>query len=736
MATALAGCASLFDALFAGEHRRARSIGFPLSILLVAAWFPADAQSTGTLSGVVVAERENPAGGRSLLFGSGEAPGILADTVRITLPRQPQFPKASLLPPNWNCSLDGRTWVCQGPPAPTPVRIRFDYPEGSAKKLDYEVLSSDQRIATGRDVPVQQLPPFEVQTTLDGIFQLPPEIYGGQRLDLQLLDPAKLPLDAAQAGFEGVWTVGGSVPYLEIDEVQGKPVLRMIVPGLAPGGPLSIRYQDLWGFTRLDVPDACGPNVKVVEPPEAHSIERHATSDKNLFPPRITDATPRVFAGERACVRGLFPAHSFDGLRFNGQPIGPPVTASDTTIWIRIPLATPPGTIEITGDPAAGFKPGEAVETVVIKVSGSIDRSKLLRGESTTLRLWIEGTAEPIALALKNHTPGIIGLDGGDEQIVTTSGGSPNAVERQVHAVSRGDFKLTYTLDGAQCPPANLEDILSELEPPARIAQNPPGGAPPAPANPPPLSLKDLLDLSYLTGPPAEIAPAPPGGALPTTLYPSLPLPLAPPDKKKELARCGPDLTAAFAESLQRIHERTKPLGIYERGELGSHQFASRQADVVADMPISASCPSLDSPPCLRTVTVSNRCYPIDEIFSLLKYVAHRLLLGNLPAGFGQGLSHELKIGVGYRRSAAAGDGSSRFAFTANRVAEQLESGDPFNLNNMEDRYSDEVTGVETELRPAGQCSPCLEPGTFSPGSDFSKADWKLANNRLSTWKP
>ena len=74
------------------------------------------AQATGTLSGVVVAERENPEGGVSLLFGSGEAPGASADAVRLSLPRQLRSPRASLLPNGWACTPSERAWTCQGPP--------------------------------------------------------------------------------------------------------------------------------------------------------------------------------------------------------------------------------------------------------------------------------------------------------------------------------------------------------------------------------------------------------------------------------------------------------------------------------------------------------------------------------------------------------------------------------------------------------------------------------------------
>ncbi|HEX9188374.1 MAG TPA: hypothetical protein VGB87_14950, partial [Vicinamibacteria bacterium] len=447
--------------------------------LLPASW--ALAQATG-LAGVVVAERENPEGGASLLFGSGEVPGSLADSVRLTLPRQLRSPKPGFLPPGWACAPSERVWVCQGPPTPTPDRIRFDYLSGSAKKVDYEVLLSGRTVAGGRGVGVDLLPGFEVRTSLEGLFQLPPEIYPGQRLDLRLLDKAKLSPDAARLGFGWTWTIGGATPYAE------------------------------------------GPNVRVVDPPAPIADERLLGIEHALLPAVLTGATPRVFPGDVACVRGLFPPGSFSGLRLNGQSLGLPLTASDTVTWFRIPPLTPPGPIEITGDPGAGFRPADAVKPVVIRVNGSIDRSKLLRGESTTLRLWLDGTDAPTSLALKNHTPGIIRLDGGNEQTVTTSGGSPNDVVRKVDAVKPGDFNLTYSLEGAQCPPVETEDILSEIGPLRSAVETPPASPPPPPASKPPSN------------------------------------------ERKAVGSCGPDVTDALVEALNRIYERSKALGIDERG--------------------------------------------------------------------------------------------------------------------------------------------------------------------------
>jgi hypothetical protein len=48
-----------------------------------------------------------------------------------------------------------------------------------------------------------------------------------------------------------------------------------------------------------------------------------------------------------------------------------------------------------------------------------------------------------VELLLKNHTPLIISFQEGDEQVVTTSGGSPNDVRRTVQGIKAGEFNIT-----------------------------------------------------------------------------------------------------------------------------------------------------------------------------------------------------------------------------------------------------------------------------------------------------
>lgn len=57
-----------------------------------------------------------------------------------------------------------------------------------------------------------------------------------------------------------------------------------------------------------------------------------------------------------------------------------------------------------------------------------------------------------MSLHVRNLTPAIIRLDGGDDQMIPTSGGSPNKLSRGVQGLTRGAFNIDYTLAEESCP--------------------------------------------------------------------------------------------------------------------------------------------------------------------------------------------------------------------------------------------------------------------------------------------
>jgi hypothetical protein len=120
--------------------------------------------------------------------------------------------------------------------------------------------------------------------------------------------------------------------------------------------------------------------------------------------------------------------------------------------WVQLPAGLAAGEHVFTGAPEPGFPAGDRAVTVVVEIGGEVDSSKLQRLETTPMRLWVVGTAEPVDLQVLNKTPSIISIAGGAEQVIRTSGGEPNMLERSVQGLSPGAFDIEYELAGDRCP--------------------------------------------------------------------------------------------------------------------------------------------------------------------------------------------------------------------------------------------------------------------------------------------
>lgn len=213
---------------------------------------------------------------------------------------------------------------------------------------------------------------------------------------------------------------------------------------LAPGGELALQYVDRYGDVIVDVPSV--PGVEVVEP----SAEKNAA--------RIIDVTPRVFAGQQACIWGLFPSpEAWNALLLDDAPFGQPISASSRMAWVQIPATAVPGAHIVSGAPEPGFPSEDRVTLLVLQIGGEIDSSKLQRLETTPMRLWVRGTSDPVEIRVRNRTPGIISIEGGADQTILTSGGEQNMLERRVQGLAPGAFDIGYELAGAGCPCASAD---------------------------------------------------------------------------------------------------------------------------------------------------------------------------------------------------------------------------------------------------------------------------------------
>jgi polyhydroxyalkanoate synthesis regulator phasin len=393
----------------------------------------------GSLSGVVVATRRNEKGHDRLLLATPPTrKGAAIDELRVTLPRRAAHAaKAVKLPAGWSMTRHGRQLILSGPALTggEPVKAQIDLGgEKAPEKVPIDVLSGGN-VVEHSDCPVTPLPPAggasDTSTGDESSVAMPPAVAAGQTIAFSLLDVHRVP--------EWVTAIvsDGTTPVVA-DSVPGGAYRYTVPEEWVVGNRIEVSFTDPWGGTLLKV----GGGSKVVPPPETTPAA-----------PAISGASPQLIAGQSFCVCGWFPDDASRlGVSLSGVPLGSPASASPEVLTFTAPADAATGAGEVTGDTAAGFGAGDRTAVEVLSVGGSIDREKLKRGESTPVTLWVEGTDRPVSLKLTNHTPGIVSLEGGETQIVVTSGGAQNRVSRTLRAVSPGDFFLDYSLADADCP--------------------------------------------------------------------------------------------------------------------------------------------------------------------------------------------------------------------------------------------------------------------------------------------
>jgi hypothetical protein len=227
------------------------------------------------------------------------------------------------------------------------------------------------------------------------------------------------------------------------EQPPGPLQVARIPDDLPPGAALSLQYIDRFGDVWLDVPAVPGTRVVAPSPVEAPAPR-----------PCLRTATRHAQSEDTVCVCGDFPApESQLGIWIDGRSAGDPVAISSRSITFRLPPhALGPGAHRWSGDPQAGFGASCVAETQVIFIRGEIDSQRLLRGESTPMRLTVSGTQDSVPIRIRNLTPAIITIDGGEEQTIESTGGAENTVTRSVRGTTRGNFNVAWTLAGDRCP--------------------------------------------------------------------------------------------------------------------------------------------------------------------------------------------------------------------------------------------------------------------------------------------
>jgi hypothetical protein len=431
-----------------------------LALVLVVSALSAQG-GTGTINGEVwVRERANK--DHSLLVAV-ESPDKI-DRVQINLPDEFSVVPAPTLP-SWMTSVDGKKLTATGEPF-FRVNLRFDANRQedlirklTGREINVEVGTPGSTKLVRLKLRIGTMPPVQLQTTLDGALTAPPEFTPGQ--------PTFVTYEPAFSG--GIWV---PIP-LSASAAAADEEARQKIREAARRTEESFRQTSQFFRSLATKPPSPAPAPVLTrlrafeEPPEMSYFDGYAEELVRAKPhwsaarpapacsPAITGGTPQVFAGKDACVAGCFPPEpggleqAARMLMLDDRPLVPRA-ASPTTIVVRVEPDTTPGPKTIRWNNLSGGLTGE-LSIIVLGLEGVIDRDKLMKGDTTTMRLRILGGPQRIPLRIVNRTPSIIQIEGGDEQVVTTSGGVDNAVTREVRGIRKGNFSIDYSLDQPPC---------------------------------------------------------------------------------------------------------------------------------------------------------------------------------------------------------------------------------------------------------------------------------------------
>jgi hypothetical protein len=405
----------------------------------------------GTISGqVMVRERAN--GDQSLLFSLNVPLSTTFDEIRLRGVGSFRF-RTGLAPDGWTAMQDGGELRMRGMSTIQAYRFRFDVAPAGRDRLDQRLGGREleaRGFSSGRRI-------FELKMNV----RLLPKVVPQETLETSLTVPRRVVQDApffvsASPGFtEGRWSYGYGNTWRDLatlDEARRlesgpayEPLFRAL--GESPSRDryrfetrlprfdvamttrLGFSYDDEWGDT---IVDAEASRTRI-QPPGA------------ACPANISGGAPMVFADQTLCLSGCFPQPS-GPFTLNGMQMLHAYAGSPTSVQIHMPgdLMAGPGSIEMGGAPTPfRFR--------ILAVLGSIDQNLLWKGESTTMRLEILGTPEPLPIEIVNWAPGVIDLEGGVRQVVSSSGGSSNALQRGVRGIQKGNFTISYRLQREPC---------------------------------------------------------------------------------------------------------------------------------------------------------------------------------------------------------------------------------------------------------------------------------------------
>ena len=397
----------------------------------------------GSITGVVVESRGDSDHQQTLLVEVKGEKSAKVDEVRLKLSKKIlKSVSAGFLPFQWEFKVNKKYIFISGAEMELPIYVRLDLGETSPPgKTDAEIYHKGKLIYRKKGIIIKPRPPVQVSSDCSSIVAFPSVVSLGDLIELKPLNMKETPLG-------GTWKIAGQ----SAEYIKEKEFYKVILPEtLTANSPISLSYIDPYGVELYKTQKL--PEINII--PSAETII-----------PAINSVSPIVFVGDLICICGNFPnIDSRYGLRLDDSKLEDLVSSSSKVVVYRLSADLESGKHHIFGDQEIGFEPDEVREFEAIRVSGSIDRDKLRLGESTPLHLLIEGTEKTLSLNLTNETPNIVSLEGGNKQVLFTSGGMNNRIEKMVHSVSPGDFKLNYELDLDFCPCyEEIEDRIAGCE--------------------------------------------------------------------------------------------------------------------------------------------------------------------------------------------------------------------------------------------------------------------------------
>lgn len=303
--------------------------------------------------------------------------------------------------------------VLMGPPVRTPVYVRLQGPR--ERRIGVEASLGGKPFLGVTGLPVLPFPAPE--PNLAGVARFPPIVSPGEAIEFS-------PVDLRRTPAEGVWRLEGGAA-----EPAGEGRLRVrIPPDARPTSPLIVTYTDPWGERTVAAP-ALG-QVRVLPPPEGAPGRAQAEI-----------CGSELVQGE-VCACGWLPGEARSGFRIDGAP-KPPVAASQQSVCFSLP----PGGHQFSGPglPDARLD----LQSVTIQVASPPPARP---GQPFSVTWTVLGTSSPMRVQLRNTTPQVVRLEGGDLQLVATSGGEPNTFVRTLHPLAVGGYHIQATLPGEITP--------------------------------------------------------------------------------------------------------------------------------------------------------------------------------------------------------------------------------------------------------------------------------------------